>query len=266
MVLAELTVLAPGGVEEATGEDHVEYAIYGAEGELPDLGLVEAAGGDGLVEVEATEVADDWSERWRAFHRPLEVKAAEGGTAIWLRPPWEPERPGALEVVVDPGRAFGTGAHPTTRLSLELLLGLDEREAAGRAGPVTDLGTGSGVLAIAASRLGYGPVAGFDHEEAAVEAAIVNARANGVTARFERLDLRRGLPELAPLVIANLTAPLLELVAGQIPPAAPPERLICSGLLETERGRVVEAFGRAGLASRGFRVLEGWGGLLLEAG
>ena len=73
MVLAELTVLAPGGVEETAGDGFVEYAIYGAEGELPDVGELEVATGDGLVEVVATEVADDWADRWREFHRPVEV-------------------------------------------------------------------------------------------------------------------------------------------------------------------------------------------------
>lgn len=280
LVLAELTVLAPGGVEESEGAGHVEYAIYGAEGELPDLGQVEAATGEGLVEVEATEVPEDWSERWRAFHRPLEIVAAEGGTAIWLRPPWEPERHDAFEVVIDPGQAFGTGAHPTTRLSLELLLVLHDGTAAGDSpatgdapapggaghrGALTDLGSGSGVLAIAAARLGWSPVTGFDHEQAAVTAAIGNAAVNRTEASFRRLDLRRGLPDLAPLVVANLTAPLLELVAGQMSRPDRPDRMICSGLLEGERERVVDALAGAGLVEREFRALEGWGGLLMEA-
>ncbi len=268
VVLAELTVLAPGGVEETAGEDFVEYAIYGAEGELPDVGELEVATGDGLVELEATEVADDWADRWREFHRPVEVKAGDGsrsarGTSLWLRPPWEPERPEALEVVIDPGQAFGTGAHPTTRLSLGLLLDLHDQ---GRAsGPLTDLGTGSAVLAIAAAKLGWGPVAGYDHEVAAVEAAIENAEDNGVEVRLERADLREGLPELAQTAVANLTAPLLEIVASQMRPGNRPRTLVCSGLLESERQRVETAFAPLGLMATEFRALENWGGLLLEA-
>lgn len=265
LVLAELTVLAPGGVEETAGDGYVEYAIYGAEGELPDLGRVEAAGAGGLVAVEASEVPADWAERWRAFHRPIEITADTGGTAIWLRPPWEPARAGALEVVIDPGRAFGTGAHPTTRLGLELLLGLHDRRETVPPGPLTDLGSGSGVLAIAASRLGFSPVTGFDHEEAAIEAAVENAAANRVSAGFERLDLRHGLPDLAPLTIANLTAPLLEMVSAQLTGANRPDRLICSGLLEAERERVTSAFAGSGLLPAEFRALEGWGALLLES-
>ncbi len=269
LVLAELTVLAPGGVEETAGEGFVEYAIYGAEGELPDVGELEVATGDGLVELEASEVADDWADRWREFHRPVEVTAGEGsaaaaGTSAWLRPPWEPARPDVFEVVVDPGQAFGTGAHPTTRLSLGLLLDLHDRGRA--AGPLTDLGTGSAVLAIAAAKLGWGPVSGYDHEAAAIEAAIENAAVNGVKVHLERCDLREGLPDLAATTVANLTAPLLEMVASQIKPETCPQTLVCSGLLEAERERVEAAFGLHGLEPVDFRALENWGGLLLEAG
>ncbi len=261
MVLAELTVLAPGGVEEVAGEGYVEYAIYGAEGELPDLGEVRAASGDGLVEVESSEVADDWAERWRAFHKPLLVGDPETGSSIWLRPPWEPAREDALEVVVDPGQAFGTGAHPTTRLCVEALI----REAdAGRTGPLTDLGCGSGVLAIAAARLGFGPLAGLDHEAAAIDAARENAAVNGVEAEFTRADLRDGLPALAPLTVANLTAPILLEVAARMTPGNLPETLICSGLLATEYERVADAFAPFGLAETFRDRIGEWGSLVLE--
>lgn len=261
MVLAELTVLAPGGVEETSGDGFIEYAIYGAEGELPDIGEVEAASGEGLVEVVATEVADDWAERWRAFHKPLEIIGKQ--TSFWLRPPWEEVGPGEFEVVIDPGQAFGTGAHPTTRLSLELLLDLHDRGLSG--GPLTDLGTGSAVLAIAAAKLGWGPIAGYDHEEAAIEAAIENAEVNSVDLELARWDLKAGLPALAATVVANLTAPLLEMVAGQMTPANRPSTLVCSGLLDRERDRVETAFHELGLVAKEFIVIEGWGGLLFEA-
>ena len=107
------------GSRRSAGPGYVEYAIYGGEGELPELGELEAAAGDGLVEVVSTEVPDDWADRWQDFHKPLLV-----GERLWLRPSWEEPREGAIDLVVDPGRAFGTGAHPTTRLCLELLLEL----------------------------------------------------------------------------------------------------------------------------------------------
>jgi ribosomal protein L11 methyltransferase len=256
IVLAELTVLAPNGVEEERGEGYVEYAIYGGEGELPELGEIEAAAGDGLVEVVATEVPDDWADRWQDFHKPLLV-----GERLWLRPSWEAPREGAIDVVVDPGQAFGTGAHPTTRLCLELLI---ELAGAGEAaGPLTDLGTGSGVLAIAAAKLGWDPVRGYDHEGPAIEAAAGNAAANGVEIDLERTNLREGLPKLAPTVVANLTAPILRVVAGFLGVGAP-TTLVLSGLLPGELDEVAAAFGPAGLTEVEHRTDGDWAALLLR--
>jgi ribosomal protein L11 methyltransferase len=248
-VLAELVVLAPGGVEEERGAGYVEYAIYGAPGELPELPDLEAAAGKGLVEVQSTEVPEDWADRWRDFHEPLLV-----GGRLWVRPSWEPRREGALDVVIDPGRAFGTGAHPTTRMCLELLLALagggDDR------GSLADWGTGSGVLAIAAARLGFGPVVACDHEPAALEAAARNARANGVELELRRVNLRRASPPPARTAVANLMAPLLREVAASI--GRPPERLICSGLLATEVDGVLAAFAARGLEERARRADREW--------
>jgi ribosomal protein L11 methyltransferase len=256
IVLAELTVLAPNGVEEERGPDYVEYAIYGGEGELPELGEIEVAAGDGLVEVVATEVPDDWADRWQDFHKPLLV-----GERLWLRPSWEEPREGTIDVVIDPGRAFGTGAHPTTRLSLEFLLELEE---AGEAqGPLTDLGTGSGVLAIAAAKLGWGQVCGYDHEEPAIEAASANATANDVVVELERRDLREGLPELAPTVVANMTAPVLRVVAEQL--AGAPSTMVCSGLLPGELDETAALFAPIGLVEADRRREGDWAALLLRA-
>jgi Ribosomal protein L11 methylase len=255
LVLAELTVLAPNGVEEERGPGYVEYAIYGGEGELPELGEIEAATGEGLVEVTATEVPDDWADRWQDFHKPILV-----GERLWLRPSWEEPHEGAIDLVVDPGRAFGTGAHPTTRLCLEYLLELAD---AGEAhGPLTDLGTGSGVLAIAAAKLGWSPVHGYDHEEPAIEAAATNAEANGVSIELERINLRERLPALAPTTVANLTAPILLSVAGQMRGA--PTTLVCSGLLPSELDEVAAAFAAAGLGEADRRLEGDWAALLLR--
>ncbi len=255
LVLAELVVLAPNGVEEERGPGYVEYAIYGGAGELPELGEIDAALGSGRVEVSATEVPDDWADRWRDFHKPLLV-----GGRLWLRPSWERPRQGAVDVVVDPGQAFGTGAHPTTRLCLELLL---ELEAGGEArGQLTDLGTGSGVLAIAAAKLGWSPVAGYDHEQGALEAAAANAEANGVELQLERVNLREHLPELAPTVVANLTAPILLALAAQL--GRPPAFLVCSGLLPTELDEVSAAFAERGLREYERRREGDWAALGLR--
>lgn len=264
LVLAELTVLAPGGVEEIAGDEYVEYAIYGAEGELPDLGEIKAVTGRGLVEVATSEVADDWADRWRSFHKPLLVGDPSAGPAIRIRPPWEPAEAEVLEIVVDPGRAFGTGAHPTTRLCIGELIRLSTRGGAN--GDLTDLGCGSGVLAIAASRLGWDSLHGYDHETAAIDAARENAQRNEVVAEFDRHDLREGLPPLAPVTVANLTAGLLELVAGQLKEDNLPETLICSGLLTTEYDRVKAAFEVQGMSESGRGESGDWGSLTLTSG
>ena len=274
LVLAELTVLAPNGVEEERGPGYVEYAIYGGEGELPELGDLDAAIGGGRVEVSSTEIPDDWADRWRDFHKPLLV-----ADRLWLRPSWEPRRDGTIDVVVDPGQAFGTGAHPTTRLCLEFLC---ELEAAGEAGgELVDLGTGSGVLAIAAAKLGWAPVRGYDHEAGAIEAAAANAKGNGVELHSERMNLRESLPGLAPTVVANMTAPILRAVAvqlarggrgtlGSLPAVAPegpppaPQTLVCSGLLPHELDETATAFGEAGLRETERRQDGDWAALLLR--
>jgi ribosomal protein L11 methyltransferase len=253
-VLADLVELASGGVEEESGPGWVEYAIYGAPGELPALPDLEAAAGDGLVEVSSKEIPDDWADRWQDFHKPVLV-----GGRILIRPSWAEPKPGTVDLVIDPGQAFGTGAHPTTRMCLELLLELDDAGLA--QGPLADWGTGSGVLAIAAAKLGFDPVIGCDHEGAALEAAANSARANGATLELVRVDLRRKPAPTAPTVTANLTAPLLCEVASRI--EGPPDRVVCSGLLASEINEVAAAFGRAGLHERERRTSGDWAALLL---
>jgi ribosomal protein L11 methyltransferase len=260
VVLAELLELAPGGVEETDLPDGViEYAVYGAPGELPELPDVQAAAGGALVEVVTTEVADDWADRWRQFHRPIEIAGR-----LYVRPPWEPARDDMMDLVIDPGQAFGTGAHHTTRLCLELLA--DETVPVPDAAGVMDLGCGSGVLAIAAAKLGWGPVAGVDHELESVRATAENATANAVAVAVERFDLIRGGPApTAPLVLANLLRPLLLCVAraGFIGGKAP-QTLIASGLLTHEADEIAAAFARHGLHEADRRTSGEWAALLLR--
>ncbi len=253
-VLAALLELAPSGVEQVDHEDSVEFAVYGAPGELPELAEGEAEVGGVRVVVSGEEVPDDWEERWKRFHSPVLV-----ADRIWVRPPWEQEavRPGVIDLVIDPGRAFGTGAHPTTRLCLELLLELDER------GSLCDLGCGSGVLSIAAARLGFGPVTALDSDRLAVEATVANARDNGVALeRVERANLREQPAPEADVVVANLMRPLLlrvaELMRGR------PRALIASGLLEEEADEVAAAF--APLVEARRLSDRGWSALLLTGG
>ena len=280
IVLAELLELAPGGVEEVEiGEEMIEYAVYGAPGELPELPDLNAAVGDTPVEVSSTEVADDWAERWKRFHHPVLIEAPLGLPALHVRPPWESpsDREGAEEIVIDPGQAFGTGAHATTRLCLELLLQVAALEH--RPGSLLDIGTGSGVLAIAATRLGFAPVLGLDHERESVVAAQENARANGVEIEVRRFDLRtQALPWLerdadsdpadglagSLVVVANLLRPLLLDLAGAMPRA--PAHLLAGGLLKEQVDEVVEAFGeRLGMRERERRERGEWAVVWLTA-
>ena len=255
VVLAELLQLAPAGLEERElGDDALEYVLYGAPGELPALPDLRAAVGDALVDVSTSEIPDDWSERWRAFHRPVELSA--GGRRLRVRPPWERAAADGIDVAIDPGQAFGTGGHDTTRLCLELLLELEP------AGALADWGCGSGVLAIAAARLGWEPVLACDSEPASVAATRANAASNGVAVAARRLDLRREEGLWAPTVVANLVRPLVLDVAALM--TRPPERLIVSGLLRDEAGDVAAAFSRHGLREADRRDGGEWTALLLE--
>lgn len=250
--MAALLELAPAGLEQVDGEGFVEYAVYGASGELPSLPPGESEVAGVPVTVKGEEVPDDWSERWKRFHGPVLV-----GGRLYLRPPWSQPavRPGVQEVVIDPGQAFGTGAHPTTRLSLELMLELRPR------GSFTDLGCGSGVLAIAAAKLGFQPVAAVDADRAAIDATLQNARANGtVLDHVARANLRDDPPPPGDTVVANLMRPLLLRVASLMP--AVPRALIVSGLLAGEEDEVVSAF--AAMRERRRLTERGWSAVLLD--
>jgi ribosomal protein L11 methyltransferase len=260
VAVAELLELAPGGVEESDlGEAGVEYAVYGSPGELPALPALAAAVGDALVEVTTSELPDDWPERWKQFHRPLVL-----GDRLAVRPPWEAPIGTAAELVIDPAQAFGTGAHATTRLCLELLLELAEADC--DRGPLLDLGCGSGVLAIAAAKLGFEPVLAVDFDPLSVAATAANATVNGVTLDVARCDLRNDPVPAAPTVLANLLRPLLLQYACALAdrtPADRPQTLIASGLLVHEAAEIAAAFAPYGLHERERSARGEWAALLL---
>ena len=181
------------GFEERELEDGVELAAYTARADA--VAILAPLG-----PIAETPVAAGWETAWKGFHRPVRVGP------LWVGPPWEPPDEGAAAVVIDPGRAFGTGAHPTTRLCLELLLDL---EPSG----LVDLGCGSGVLAVAAARLGFGPVLALDADEAAVEATRANAAANGVEVEVRLADVHADpLPDVA-VAVANIAREPVERAA-----------------------------------------------------
>ncbi len=289
LVLAELLELAPGGVEEScVDEQTIEYAVYGARGELPSLPDLTAASGDALVEITTSETADDWPERWKRFHRPVLIappRQPDGETSslptLRVRPPWEAvadETAGARieEIVIDPGQAFGTGGHASTRLCLELLLEIAalERSGASTRGALLDLGTGSGVLAIAAARLGFTPVLAVDNERESVAAARANAAVNDVELEVRRFDLRSDpfvwprsdgpAGERQTIVLANLLSPLLLELASALP--VPPAHLVASGLLLDQVDEVASAFAARSLTERERRHSGEWAALWLSSG
>jgi len=217
--LALLLHIFPEGVEELDGA----FAVYADE---PPIGF-------DVVEVE--DVREGWEDGWRAFHHGVTVGR------LWVGPPWEAPPDGATAVVIDPGRAFGTGAHPTTRLCLELLQAVEPSS-------LVDVGCGSGVLSIAAAKLGFAPVAALDLDEVALEVTSANAVANGVEVELV------AEPPAAELAVLNIA---LDVVEGILPTLDVP-RAITSGYLERDAPTV------EGWVSVSRSVRDGWAADLLE--
>lgn len=196
IVRARLLELFPEGIEEVDAREAVELVVY-----TDDLGEARLRQAFGQVSSEA--VAPGWEDRWRDFHRPVRA----GG--LWLGPPWQTPPQDEPAVIVDPGRAFGTGAHPTTRACIELLAGLER-------GSLLDAGCGSGVLAVAAVRLGFAPVLALDVDPTAVAAARNTARQNGVSLSVRQADVLRDDLAPADVVVANVELRLVEALLGRL--------------------------------------------------
>jgi ribosomal protein L11 methyltransferase len=202
--------LFPEGFEEVEGGDGVELVAY-----------TDAGGEERLWHVfggaRGEDVAADWRERWKEFHRPVRIGN------LWIGASWHEPPRDAIPVVIEPGRAFGTGGHPTTQLCIELLREEDPCS-------IVDLGCGSGVLAIVAAKLGFEPVVALDSDESAVAATISNASANGVIIDARRANiLRDELPE-TELAVANITHMALHALG----PRLRSKRLVSSGYLPTD--------------------------------
>jgi ribosomal protein L11 methyltransferase len=209
--------------------------------------------GEGIpARVAASPEGNGWRDAMRAFHRPVEVAGR-----LRVRPPWEAPRPPLLDVAIDPGMAFGTAQHPTTRGCLELLAGLPP------GGGLLDAGCGSGVLAVAARRLGFDPVWAIDADPLSVEATLANARRNGVGLAVGRRTIGADRLPRAPTVVANLTASALAVLADAIGRPGP-RRLVASGLRPEEVAATAARFSAAGLAPSRTLEEDGWSTLLLE--
>ena len=250
-VLDALVPLLPRGVHERDlGEGRTELAFYELASALPDRDVLKAIAGEGLLGWDEEEVPDDPRERRRRYGRAWEVAGR-----LRVRSPDDPPGDGSLpELVIESAAgAFGTGAHPTTRMCLELLLEIEP------GGPFADLGCGAGVLAIAAAGLGFEPVLAVDHEPQSVAATRRNAERNGAEVDVLELDLLAVAPPPAPTLAANVPPPVHAALAPRLAPAV--IHVIASGFVAAERDAVVAAYA-------GFRPLarlgDGWQAVLLE--
>ena len=233
---------------------------------LADLAALAVPGAAARVAV-APLRDEPWADAWRTYFRPIAV-----GRGLLVCPPWESPEPaledGRMVVLIEPGRAFGTGGHGSTRGCLELLeCALD---GAGAGVPhALDVGCGSGILAIAAARLGVARVDAIDVDPDAVAATEENARRNAVADRVRAsvatVDAWAGPP--APLLLANLLAPahltLAPALAGLLTPGG---SLVAGGLLAHEVPAVAGAFAAAGCWLVEVAEHEGWATLLLRRG
>jgi ribosomal protein L11 methyltransferase len=220
--------LFPEGFEEVDQDGGIELAAY--TDPAGEERLWAAFGG-----ARSNEVEQGWEDRWRAFHRPVRIGP------LWVGPPWEEPEEGAIPVVVDPGRAFGTGGHATTRLCLELLLELPLSS-------LLDVGCGSGVLSIAAAKLGFEPVVAVDLDAHAVEATLRNADANGVAVDVRLADaLTDELPR-SDAAVVNVALDVDRPIVARLDCT----RLITSGYLAAE----APAF--AGYRKETRREADGW--------
>jgi len=254
--VAEGAALLGTGCREGAAPDGaalLDFWVPAGDADGPGLeARLRGAGIDARVTAHAQD--EGWRDAMHAFHRPVAVAGR-----LLVRPPWEGPRPGLLDIEIDPGMAFGTAQHATTRSCLELLAGL----APG--GSLLDVGCGSGILAIAARRLGFDPVWAVDADPLAVDATLANARRNRVGLRVARRAIGADRLPAADVVLANLTATVLGDVAAALP-GPPPRRLVASGMRPEETDGVAARFAPLGLAPSREVVADGWATVLLEQG
>ncbi len=206
--------LVPEGFEERERGRELELAAY-----------TDTHGGSRIARAfgraHEEEVPPGWAEGWRSFHRPVAVGP------FWIGPSWEGAPPDAVAIVVDPGLAFGTGAHATTRLCLELLAEVPPCS-------LLDAGCGSGVLSVAAAKLGFDPVHALDEDPFAVRTTIANATANSVQVEARRADVTtHELPD-TDAVVANIALLAVETLASRVRATT----LVTSGYLRSDTPRV----------------------------
>lgn len=218
------------------------------------VGRLRAFGLGPVGEVGIRRIRDeDWLEGWKAQFTPLRIGP------FFVRPSWSDARADGLEIVLDPGMAFGTGLHPTTRQCLAVL---GEVDLAGRS--VLDVGTGSGILAIAAAKRGAARVVAVDVDPLSVRAATENAARNDA-----RIEVREGsaadVSDRFDVVLANLVADVLVRIAADLHARlAPGGTLVCAGIVAEKESAVVAAFAPAELRAVDRAATDDWVRITLE--
>jgi len=247
----------PGSAETPLWANSRVVALFAPADDL--IGQVAAAahaiGLEDLPDIELEDVAEEnWVQLTQSQFDPIRIS-----DRLWIVPSWhEAPDPTAINLQLDPGMAFGTGSHPTTRLCLEWLL-----DNIGTGNSVLDYGCGSGILAITAAKLGATKVIGVEIDEQAIEAAKRNADQNGVA--IELRHSREVVPELFDRVVANiLTNPLCVLAPLLTGRLAPKATLALSGVLESQAQQVIDAYApyirlEVGAVSEGWCRLQGIG-------
>ena len=250
-----------GGVEEVDGGACVYFKPEDVERIDKYLGELDVPGADEVTWGWERIEGEEWLDSWKKYFHPFSPSAR-----LWITPTWEEVRPpkeGVETIRIDPGRAFGTGGHETTKLVLSLIDDLLVRDPAPS---MLDVGCGSGILSIAALLLGVGEVLAMDIDPNAVEVAGENAALNGVDGRLSLYsgDLR-GIDGKWPLVVANI---LYQIIMGLAPTlaekTAPGGTLIISGLLSIEGEAALEIFGGLGFTLTERRDLGEWCALVLK--
>jgi len=206
---------------------------------------------------------EKWGEAWKENFKTLHV-----GDRLVIRPPWERHSPSSHErvVVIDPGMAFGTGSHPSTRMCLEFLEEILSARSPGLS--LLDVGTGSGILAIAGFKLGADPIWALDIDPTALRYARKNARANGIRRGIEfRLGSPGSVRRVFDIVVANLLPQeLLKLAPSIARRVGAPGFLIVAGLLDSQRDEIIGAFSSMGLKLCRGKKSDGWASLLFQRG
>ena len=242
LILADLGIF-----EYVTDEEETCVTLYLDDGEQGRQALERVISAAGGRDTESRVVEDsDWVDKWKEFFRPKKISER-----IVVKPTWEDYTPLGDELVIemDPGMAFGTGAHPTTSMCVRFM-----EKYAGQLGTVIDIGCGSGILSVAAGLLGAEKVVGIDEDPVAVAVSQENVMLNKLEDRVHISvgDLTKNLDVRADLIVANLMPDLIQLLVEDLHEILVPGGLFISSGILIEKGEQV----RTAIKNAGFEIVD----------